>query len=319
MIKSSYLWILKNGWNLFSVTGVIATFYFSIIYIPDYVKDISDSKISLARESLVSDVQEILFYSKKLEIQDIRTLIKAREIKIGMIYPQSAEDLLLEAQDRFISNKFIPLDRRQELMTTIKEILSRSTTEKITQKKETNWISILTFLLSSIGSLAAILGLKSLNQKVEADRETAIDISQSETFSNEETGAPRLTPYQFESMIEDILHELGVEFDANSKKEFDNVFSINCKNSKFEVEVKAHRQLLGLSTIRYICPRIAQPGRDGILIISSGLTKNAKHYIDRYNQTQNEKVHVILGSDKETIKEQLSEILNNQTTKQLNL
>ncbi|AVD92383.1 hypothetical protein C4Q27_08100 [Pseudomonas sp. SWI36] len=89
----------------------MGTFYFAIVYIPDYVKDISDGKLSAARECLASDIQEICFITK-LELVDVEALIKPREIKLGFKYPYTAQDLLLEVQDRFVSNKFIPLDKR---------------------------------------------------------------------------------------------------------------------------------------------------------------------------------------------------------------
>ena len=36
-MKSVVTWILKNAWNLFGAIGVAGTFYFSLMYVPDYV------------------------------------------------------------------------------------------------------------------------------------------------------------------------------------------------------------------------------------------------------------------------------------------
>lgn len=309
MLRGLVYWVLKNGWNLFSFVGVVGTFYFAIAYVPDYVKDISDSKISVARESLTSDVQEIIFYNKKLEVPDVASLIKAREIKLGFKYPYTAQDLLLEVQDRFVSNKFIPLDKRQELVTTINEILSRSPIEPIRPPASFDWHTVISYIISVLVALAAALGGKSLTNKIQADRETVVDLASGEVFTNEATIAPLIEANKYESLIAEILKDFGVEFTQNAFPHRGHDFTIPGETPPLLIEVKAYRQLMGLGTVREICAALTRPGWDGILIVASGLTKNAAHYIDQFNLTREEKIHVVTGRDKETIKEQLSQIL----------
>lgn len=309
MLRERVSWIIKNGWNLFSVVGVVGTFYFAIVYVPDYVKDISDGKVSVARESLASDVQEVLFYNKSLEVLDVNALIKAREIKLGFKYPYTAQDLLLEVQDRFVSNKFIPLDRRQELVSTINAILSRSPVEPVRPPAGFDWYTFISYMISVLVALAAALGWKSLINKIQVDRETVVDLACGEVFTNETTIAPLVETKKYESLIAEILNELSVEFTQNAFPDRGHDFTIPGVSPPILIEVKAYKQLMGLGTVREICAGLTRSGWDGILIVASGLTKNAARYIDQFNLMREEKIHIVTGRDKDTVKGQLAQIL----------
>ncbi|WP_139800536.1 hypothetical protein, partial [Kluyvera intermedia] len=150
-MKSILNWVMKNGWNIFSFIGVIGTFYFSLIYVPGYVKDITAAKVNITHESLVDDVQELLFYNKKLTIDDVNSFIKAKELEQGTPYPYSADELLLQIQDRFMGNKFIPLEKRELLMDTVKSIRSTYSKPKVAEKKSINEDSLVSMFVSAIG------------------------------------------------------------------------------------------------------------------------------------------------------------------------
>ncbi|MBA1196917.1 restriction endonuclease [Pseudomonas plecoglossicida] len=309
MFKELFSWALKNGWNLFSVVGVIGTFYFAIVYVPDYVKDISDSKISLARESLTADLQEIIFYDKKIDYSDVKSLIKGREIKLGFKYPYSAKDLLLEVQDRFVSNKFIPLDRRQELVATIDSMVSSAPADAVPPKSGIDWSMMMAYVISALGVVIALLGWKSLSNKLQADREITVDISGGEVFLGEASTSPVIEALKYEALIAEILKDLGISFTQNASPDSGRDFILPDETPPLQIEVKAYRQLLGLGSAREICSALTRSGWNGILVVSSGLTKNAALYIEQFNRTRDEKVHVITGRDKDQIKEQLVNIL----------
>ena len=74
-MKSVFDWIIKNAWNIFGVIGVAGTFYFSLMHVPDYVKEITTGKVNVIHESLMDDVQELLFYEKSVSIEDIDSFI----------------------------------------------------------------------------------------------------------------------------------------------------------------------------------------------------------------------------------------------------
>ncbi|WP_168232570.1 restriction endonuclease [Pseudomonas veronii] len=309
MFKIFLSWVLKNGWNLFSVIGVIGTFYFAIVYVPDYVKEISDSKISLARESLSADLQEILFYDKKIDYSEVGSLIRGREIKLGFNYPYSAKDLLLEVQDRFVSNKFISLDRRQELVATIDGIISSAPKDRELSKPSVDWPMMMAYVISVLGAIIASLGLKSLTNKLQADREIVVDIAGGEIVINQGSDSAFVQAVQYENLVSEVLKDLGIPFTQNGYPDGGRDFVLQDETPPVQIEVKAYRQLLGLGTVRQICSLLARPGWNGILVVSSGLTKNAMQYVEQFNQMHEEKIRVVIGREKNQLKEQLLSIL----------
>ncbi|MGP5445362.1 restriction endonuclease [Pseudomonas helleri] len=309
MFKIFLSWVLKNGWNLFSVIGVLGTFYFAIVYVPDYVKEISDSKVSLARESLSADLQEILFYDKKIDYSEVGSLIRGREIKLGFNYPYSAKDLLLEVQDRFVSNKFISLDRRQELVATIDGIISNAPKDRELSKPGVDWPMIMAYVISVLGAIIASLGLKSLTNKLQADREIVVDIAGGEIVINQASDSAFVQAVQYENLVSEVLKDLGIPFTQNRYPDGGRDFVIQDETPPVQIEVKAYRQLLGLGTVRQICSLLARPGWNGILVVSSGLTKNAMEYVEQFNQMHEEKIRVVIGREKNQLKEQLLSVL----------
>ncbi|WP_206602044.1 hypothetical protein, partial [Pseudomonas aeruginosa] len=63
----------------------------------------------------MDDVQELLFDEKVIAIEDIDSFIRGKELKRGISYPYTSDELLLQVQERFMGNKFIPMEKRQAI------------------------------------------------------------------------------------------------------------------------------------------------------------------------------------------------------------
>lgn len=310
-MKSILNWVMKNGWNIFSFIGVIGTFYFSLIYVPGYVKDITAAKVNITHESLVDDVQELLFYNKKLTIDDINSFIKAKELEQGTPYPYSSDELLLQIQDRFMGNKFIPLEKRESLMDTVKSIRSTYSKPKVAEKKNINEDSLVSMFVSAIGALIAAIGTYSIFRKIKIDKEIEADITSGDVINN--LVYPNLTPgsKEFESMVGEVLNELGVlseRVEAGKDDGYD--FEIKTQEQNYIVEVKRYSKLLGLATAREFIYKVNQSGKGGILIVSSGFTERTKQLINEHNAlSENQKVYLVVAKAKTELKDILAKIL----------
>jgi hypothetical protein len=302
-LKSVVNWILKNAWNLFGAIGVAGTFYFSLMYVPDYVKDIATSKVTVIHESLMDDIQELIFYEKDISISDIKTFIRGKELKQGIEYPFTSEELLVQIQERFMGNKFIPLEKRELILKSISTIRSQYTLPKMETDKDINWIPIFSWLISGLGVLVGLLGATSIINKLRTDQETEADIISGDVVINHNSSMSA-TAFEYEKMVGDVLSELGV-LKSSSSNEYD--FLAGNKGIEVIVEVKKYRKLIGLGTARQFLHQVIESGKGGILVTSSGVTQRTKELIAEHNKiTETQQIFLVTADTKESVKNRLA-------------
>lgn len=314
-MKNLFEWIIKNLWNLFGVLGVLGMFYFSLLHVPDYVKEITTGKVNVVHESLLDDVQELLFYDKDLSISDISSFIKGKELKQGVVYPYNPDELLVQAQERFMGNKFIPLDKREQLLQKIKAIRSSYKPPKTPQQKPFDWTAILTWLFSGLGVLVGSLGAMSIVRKLKQDRETEADIVSGDVVVTQHHGSMSMAAFEYEKMV-GVLKELGVLQSEGHVTQGSRIdFLAKSGDSEYLIEVKRYRKLLGLSTARDFMYQVSKSGKGGVLVVSSGVTQRTKELISEYNKVAGaEEVHIVTGETKNEVKEQLARIFAASTS-----
>jgi hypothetical protein len=304
-LKSFFSWILKNSWNLFGAIGVTGTFYFSLMYVPDYVKDIATSKVTVVHESLMDDIQELIFYEKAISISDVKTFIRGKELKQGVEYPFTSEELLVQIQERFMGNKFIPLEKRESILKSISTIRSQYTQPQKKADKAINWVPIFSWIFSGLGVLVGLLGATSIINKLKTDKETEADIISGDVVISHNVSMSSAA-FEYEKMVGDVLSELGV-LKANDTNEYD--FLAGNKGKEVIVEVKKYRSLVGLGTARKFLHQVLESGKGGILITSSGVTKRTIEVIAEHNKiTETQNVFLVTGDTKESVKSQLAKL-----------
>ncbi len=276
-----FKWIFKNAWNLFGALGVAGTFYFSLMYVPDYVKDITMGKVNVIHESLMDDVQELIFYEKSISINDVDMFIRGKELKQGISYPYTSEELLIQVQERFMGNKFIPLEKRESLLTSINKLRTSYTPPSKPVEKEFDWIPVFSWLFSAFGAIIAAIGASSIVGKLKSDKETEADIISGDIIINHHSGSMSSSAFEYEKMVGDILSGLGITTKTESS-EYD--FLVEKNGQEFVIEVKKYRKLLGLGTARSFLNMILASGKGGVLVVSSGITQRAKDLIQEHNQ-----------------------------------
>lgn len=303
-----FKWIFKNAWNIFGAIGVAGTFYFSLMYVPDYVKDITTGKVNVIHESLMDDIQELIFYEKSISIDDVEMFILGKELKQGTSYPYTSEELLIQVQERFMGNKFIPLEKRELLLASINELRSNYKPPATSVEKKFDWTSLLSILLSSFGAIIAVIGASSLVRKMKIDNETEADIISGDITINNYGGSMSASAYEYERMVGGVLSELGLSHKSESN-EYD--FLVEHQGKEVIVEVKKYRKSLGLGTARRFLSMVLASGRSGVLVVSTGVTQRTKELILEHNKiTDNQKIFLVTGDSKEKVKAQLSNVFN---------
>jgi hypothetical protein len=304
--SSIFAWAKSNLWNIFSLIGVVGTFYFSLVYVPDYVRQIAAGRSDVVHEGLVSDIQEMMFNKEELSINDIDSFIKGRELSYGVEYPFTADELLLQVQERFVDNKFIPLEQRRELVKSI-TVLREGYAPKVEGKKGELWrFDYLSVAISLVGMISALLGVVSIYYKHVADKEAKIDIGDSSIVESEiSMDIISESAVGYERMSREIFGELGWVIKEPSGKEFWD-FEISKGDISYIVECKKYRGLIGLRTIKNFFDISSGYRKNGILVVSSGVTSRARNFIENlYGSVSGLSLHVIIGDSREELKEKL--------------
>lgn len=164
-MKEFFIALKDNLSNVFSVVGIGLTVYFAVFYVPNYVQEIEIKKIESTHEALVESIQELVYNSHEIDAGDIDTLIRGKELSGQLNYPFSSEELLIQVQESFLENKFIPLEQRKALIEKIdqvRESLPEPVAETVQKDDETKITSIYSWLSAILGIVAGLLGFLSI-------------------------------------------------------------------------------------------------------------------------------------------------------------
>ena len=132
-------WLLKNISSIFSVVGILLTIYFGVYYAPSWLEEIQNEKLKNAESEIQKSVKELVYSDSIFKVSEVKSLVRAKEISLGINYPFSMTDILTKTQESFMEDKFLPLNRRKSLMEEI-EIVKSSLPKIINSetKKEDN-------------------------------------------------------------------------------------------------------------------------------------------------------------------------------------
>jgi Restriction endonuclease len=275
----------------------------------------------------MDNVQELMFYEQNIDIDDIETLIKGKELSQGAIYPFSVNELLIQVQERFMGNKFVPLNKRKTIIEKIDSL--RKENPNVVQKIETKFElrSILPWLLSGIGIIISILGAVSLSDKFKRDKEVELDIGGNNNEdliiqSFRSSSSPGINAaIEYEKLVGRLLEDLGAKIISQEESGPDKPvtrpdYIIDTSNGDFIVECKRYKSFVGLNTIRQFLYQTLEHGKNGIFVTASELTKRSIETVNRHNDVNVDmKVFVVQGTSSEELKKQLQKVLSNAAFK----
>lgn len=318
MKNDIWKWILKNFGNIFSVFGVVATLYFGIFYIPDYIEESQNARLNNASKEVVQSIKELVYSDSTATAKEITSLIKSKEIGASVEFQNSNRWFLLKAEESFMEDKFIPLPKRRELLAEI-ELLAKElpppTKEesKDVQKAKTNWIVTLLSILATLITL--IIGYLSLRANYLTRKSKDEEIENELKEARAEIGATRYS-VDYMSIEEDIisiLKSLQYEFNPISfnktDKEFDIEFWVNKK--RYFIEVKVLRtSRVGLKSIESFLLQLRSKRGIGIFIYNTELTSMSGSRLRDYNKIEKvSEAYAIKFTNKNEVKKQIESIV----------
>lgn len=277
--------------------------YFSVFYLPSYIKGIRHERILNIQNELIESTQELVYNHHEIDISDLETMIKGKELKYDVTYPFSTADLLIQTQERFLENKFIPLQERKELIETIDVI--RSKIEKLepkaaVTKKQDLYANLAATASGIIGTIVALLGFIGLylNSRKQKEYELAINLED----NKEEIENEIRSSLDFESITRDIIRDILREIipsykiqTFSSDTRIDFVLSSDSK--KWAIEVKYQSRQVTTQTIRKILSYIGNSNLIPMLITNAPLARMASEEIKTYNSENPDRIFVIINAE----------------------
>jgi len=312
-------WFKKNIWNVISVFGTIATLVFGVyglFFVPDYVKNAYQERQNVANIEIVNDLKEIIYSDIKYDRLIIPTLRKGKELKYDIIFPKSNNEIIVEVQEDFLSDKFLPLDLRIKLYNEADSLKLVTPSDKIQISKAESKASIFTILTYTLSILSFIIsGL--LMFGLFTRRKQEINLELEKKFEEiQETRPEYISEYRnFENLVEQALNELKLDFEDFTKNPKDSSFDfvIELGNKKIGLEVKSKLRTDVLMKMRN---QFDNSGLNSLIIVTNRSIDFSTFSIlsDLHKKTglAGRRFHFVSANNIEKLKSELSEIIRTE-------
>ena len=307
-MKEFLAWLKDNLSHMFALVGILLTIYFSIFYVPQYSEDIRLKRIEGMNSELISTIQELAYNKHQIDSHDIETLIEGKELRDNIEYPYTVDQLLVQVQETFLANKFIPLESRKELVEAIDTV--RATIKPVTPEEDPkeesakfNWLSL---FAAGLGVIVSMLGSFSLYSSARKQREDEVDervVAQKEIFQHRIKRAFALEEF-VGKRLEAIYGPENVEGESQTDIGVDYLVRKDGM-PKFAVEVKfTDTDLIPLRTINQVGKIAKDFGYPVVLVTNASLTKNARYKFEKLNnEIKNSNIYVVSVNEIDKIEE----------------
>lgn len=173
-MKIFWKWILKNLSYIFSFTGIILTLYFGVFYVPTWLREAQNEKNLNAQRNLQQSIKELIYSDSICSYSEIEALIRAKEISLNQEFPFSPLEVLIQIQESFMQDRFLPLEKRKKLISELEKLkkeIPETTIEYTEKSKAKNSIWIYEWLSILVSLIAVIVGIISFFLKFKTEKE----------------------------------------------------------------------------------------------------------------------------------------------------
>lgn len=281
-------WFTNFG-TVFSILGFFATIYLGVYYVPTWLQESQNERIKNAENEILQSVKELIYTDSTFTLNELPTLVHAKEITLKQSFPLSLDDILTKTEESFMEDKFLPLVKRKELINKIERIKlqlpkePKINTEK--QKAESKGTWWLEFLSIFISVLSVILGIISGFLKFKSDKEKDAEI-QNEIQDVSIDNDNREYGYEFEKSIEEALKkrpDIKLQDKNFDDRGIDMIFSKS--NKQYFLEAKyLSRSKIGLNTFHQLAHYLKDKNGEAWLVYNTDLTPLVAQHINDFNK-----------------------------------
>ena len=285
-LKTLKEWFTNFG-TVFSILGFFATIYLGVFYVPGWLQESQNEKKKNAENEILQSIKELVFSDSTFSLNELPSLIRAKEISLKESFPLTIEDILTKTEESFMEDRFLPLSKRKELIDKIEQI-KKQLPEKIklfNQKSESKSRSWLSWISIIITIMTVILGIISgfIKFKFDKDKDAEIQNELQELPSEKDMNEH---PYEYEKNIESAIRkrqDLLIEEEQAQDKGVDIVFSKGDK--KYFIESKCLRKSkIGLSTFQNLIHYLKDKNGEAWLVYNTDLTPLVEEKIKEFNR-----------------------------------
>ncbi|TYP95428.1 hypothetical protein LX73_0731 [Fodinibius salinus] len=228
---------------------------------------------------------------------------------------------MIQVQESFLSNKFIPLEKRKNIVEEVDSIrssiyptLSSGIDDSLSSivasygkktESENDLIATIIDILSIITALTAlIVGLYSIFSKAKAEQEAEVEEKVESKKDEIEEGFRRA--FDFENLVGNILKNVtDFEITRTNPREYLTDFEINSPKGKIGVEVKYSVQDRLMGNVVHQIKHYSSQYDLGIIVVSNVPFSNYSRKL-----FESEGILLVTSENEDEIKEKIKESIN---------
>lgn len=307
-------WFTNFG-TVFSILGFFVTIYLGIWYVPTWLQESQNEKVKNAESEILQSVKELIYSDSTFTLNELPTLVRAKEISLKQSFPLSLDDILTKTEESFMEDKFLPLTKRKELINKIEKIrlqLPKEPKPEIknqkAESKGTWWLELLSGIIAIV---SVVLGLISTYFKYKSDKDKDAEIQNEiqDISSNKEI---REYGYEFEKSIEAALRtrpDIIIQDQKSDDRGIDIVFSKNDKQYFIEAKYLT-RSKIGLNTFHQLTHYLKDKSGEAWLVYNTDLTPLVAQHINDFNKENKDKsIKPIKVANSKEFADKLNDIL----------
>lgn len=318
-MRQTLNWIGSNLSTLFSLIGVVLTIAFSVFYIPGYIAEAKNEKINTVNADMIEIIEEVLYSEQSIDVNYINSIIRGKEFKYNIQYPYTISELLDQVNEDFMSNNFIPLEKKvavSQIMESLKttdiqndSIESQDIISQVNKKKNWDYFKLIPVFIAILGVLLAFWGL--WGTFLNAQRDILETSQDSEERLKEKLLDISSSAYKFEKEIELIINEMGISYQYSMSEDgsrYDLI--VGTSNNQYIVEIIYSRKPVDKRTLSSRINKFKSLKANGLIISSRALSTQAMRYLRKTNSDNVDRsdIKLIEYENRDVLKNKLKEI-----------
>jgi hypothetical protein len=318
-------YLIQNSYIVFSLAGISLTLYLSLLAYPRYLQQQRDSRVAQLNSDMIKTLENLIVQEERIQPSTLNALIRGKEIRMGVKYPYTIDELMYQTQESLMENRFIPFEQRQQFVAytdSLRVRIARDTEAirirplAISSKKDppktffSTW-SPRRILIGSLGVLLSLFGIYSIYYKSRLEQN--IEFEKIMENNREMLEDQLKLRFHYEAIVRQAIQALRFEIstpvDVLSKADF-RVKGSGGREIFIKARYLSDDQRLSPIALKQFAKLVKQFNAYGMLITNTE-DKNGFSLVDRHNhKNPRNTIYTIIGETKDEIQGMLLNTVN---------